>query len=126
MPDHFRAFAKASGNADWDASVTAVYDLITKMQTMFAPTTGLVSDFIKDTNKNPSPVGVMEADALPMEQLTTDYDYNACRVPVRLGTDLAVSGEPPARAALAHPNAFLTTQTAGHPSMSHSRYTLAR
>jgi endo-1,4-beta-D-glucanase Y len=125
MPDHFRAFATASGNTTWNASVTSVYDLMNTIQTKFSPMTGLVPDFVKKTDADPSPVAVTEADALLMEQLTTDYDYNACRVPWRLGTDLVVKGDPAAKTVLGKLNAFIKAKTGGDPAMILDGYSLA-
>jgi len=125
MPDHFRVFATATGRADWNASVTAVYALMNRMQTMFSPMTGLVPDFVKGTDGDSTPVAVSEADMLLMEQLTTDYDYNACRVPWRLGTDLAVNGEPAATTVLGKLNTFIKTKTGGDPAKILDGYSLA-
>lgn len=125
MTDHFRTFAKVTKDDFWSGAITAVYGLMTKLQTMFAPNTGLVPDFVKDTDTHPTPVGVAEAVTLLGEDLTTDYDYNACRVPWRLGTDYVVNGDPAAKTVLTNLNNFIKAKTNGDASMIMDGYTLA-
>ncbi|HXI57814.1 MAG TPA: glycosyl hydrolase family 8 [Polyangia bacterium] len=125
MPDHFRQFATVSGNADWTAAVDASYKLFDVMQTKFAPKTGLVSDFVKHTDGDPQPVAVGDADTMLGEDLTTDYDYNACRVPWRLGTDYVVNGEARAKSILTKMNTFIKTKTNNDPAMILDGYSLA-
>jgi endo-1,4-beta-D-glucanase Y len=90
MTDHFRAFGKASGAPLWNETVTSIYKLVDYTQTNLSPMTGLVPDFIKDTNTEMPKVVPTSFTNNPMylgEELKTDYDYNSCRVPWHVGTD---------------------------------------
>ncbi|MFI6095629.1 glycosyl hydrolase family 8 [Lentzea sp. NPDC051213] len=89
MIDHFRAFRKATGDAAWDTIRTAHQNLITSLQQNFAPGTGLLPDFVENTNSSPRP---------PAGQVLEDpndgkYWWNACRVPWRIGADAVTSGD---------------------------------
>ncbi|HXU82324.1 MAG TPA: glycosyl hydrolase family 8 [Polyangia bacterium] len=128
MPDHYRAYGKATDAATWMASVSAVYKLVDYTQTNFSPMTGLIPDFIKDTN-TPMPAVVPVSFANnPMylgEELKTDYDYNSCRVPWHLGTDYVASGDAAVKARLAKINTFIRMKTGNDPSKIVDGYSLA-
>jgi endo-1,4-beta-D-glucanase Y len=126
MPDHFRAFAKANKDSYWSDAVAAVYKLIDTMQTKYAPKTGLVPDFVKNTDKDPLPVPLEEANDpnYLSENLQADFDYNACRVPWRMGTDYLVTGDPAGKTILSRFNAFITDKTKNDPSMIIDGYSL--
>jgi endo-1,4-beta-D-glucanase Y len=109
MPDHFRAFAAATGDRDWIKVSETCYRLIDSMQTQFSPTCGLVPDFIIDVDKNPAP---------PLRKLLEGkhdghFYFNSCRVPLRLGIDFLINGEPRARRALEKMNAWIERETGG-------------
>src|SRR5208283_4797190 len=57
MLDHFRAFENAisasADKTDWSEAVEATYGLINTVQTKFSPSTGLLPDFVVDTNTSP-------------------------------------------------------------------------
>lgn len=55
MIDHFRAFKAATGDTFWDSVVTATQNLIAQQQAAYAPNTGLVADFVVNTNTTPKP-----------------------------------------------------------------------
>ncbi|WP_394539848.1 glycosyl hydrolase family 8 [Lysobacter enzymogenes] len=89
MLGHFRGFASKLGDSYWTGVLDAHQNLIVKMQGSYAPNTGLLPDFIVNTNTTakPAPANFLEAD--------TDgwYSWNAGRVPWRIGIDAAVSGD---------------------------------
>jgi endo-1,4-beta-D-glucanase Y len=127
MVDHYRAFAKASADAFWMGSVDAVYRLVDFMQTNFAPETGLIPDFMMNTNTAmPAqvPLSVTNQKGGLEEGLHTDYDYNSCRVPWRLATDYVVTGDPKVKARLTKINAFIQKQTGGDPAKIVDGYSL--
>jgi endo-1,4-beta-D-glucanase Y len=127
MVDHYRAFAKASADAFWMGSVDAVYKLVDFMQTNFAPETGLIPDFMMNTNTAmPAqvPLSVTNQKGGLEEGLHTDYDYNSCRVPWRLATDYVVTGDPKVKARLTKINAFIQKQTGGDPAKIVDGYSL--
>ena len=55
MADHFRAFRKATGDAAWDTIRSAHQNLISTLQQNFAPNTGLLPDFVENTNSSAAP-----------------------------------------------------------------------
>ncbi len=120
MPDHTRSFEAATGNAVWTTLREHTYDLIASLQTAYAPTTGLLPDFVKNPLDAAAPVagGFLEG---PQDGR---YYYNACRDPWRLAVDVLVSGEPRAKAALDRINAWIRSTTSDDPANIKSGYKL--
>ena len=89
MPANFKAFEKATGDERWDKVVDNNYKLFLHMQAEYSPNAGLVPDFIVHINKTPKPA--------PPHYLESRYDgeynYNACRVPWRVGLDYLLMGD---------------------------------
>ena len=92
MFGHFRAYQAATGDAFWGTVIDRSLQLTELMQTKFAPSTGLVPDFI---------VGTDTADPAPAPAYgggdRSEYDghfyWNACRNPWRWGSDYLLSGD---------------------------------
>lgn len=85
MPAHFLNFSAASGAAIWKLAIAATTQATEHLQTTYATTTGLVPDFtVRESagspNVKPAPAGFLEG---PHDG---HYNYNAGRVPWRLGT----------------------------------------
>jgi endo-1,4-beta-D-glucanase Y len=112
MPGHFRAFARATGRTSWSAAVDAVYRTVEVMQARYAPQTGLLPDFVVHADAHPAPAPAPFID----EKRPSDYDYNSCRVPFRLGADHVLTGDPRAGAALARLDAFAMRTSGGDPA----------
>jgi endo-1,4-beta-D-glucanase Y len=119
MVDHFRAFATVSPS-DWLPTIDAHLDLATQMQATYAPTTGLLPDFITDTTDEPKP-----APAKFLEAPTDgDFAWNACRTPWRLGVDALVSGDDRSIAAVRKMTAWIRKATGDDPSAIGESYKL--
>ena len=120
MPGHFRCFAAASGDRDWLKVNETCYRLIAAMQTEFSPATGLIPDFIIEVNRSPAPP--------PGKHLEGKHDghyyYNSCRVPLRLGIDFLIHGEPRAKVALEKINTWLEAATGGQAARVCAGYSL--
>jgi len=120
MIDHFRSFARASGDQGWMAVVDAHHALVKKLQDGFAPSTGLLPDFVEHTDTSAKPAGA--------SYLESDSDgrdgYNSCRVPWHLATDYIVSGDPRAKAEVDKMNAWIKTKTASSPAAIRDGYEL--
>jgi endo-1,4-beta-D-glucanase Y len=120
ITDHFKAFSEATNNSDWNNIIDKCYDLIDEIQTNYSSSTGLLPDFIINTNTTPSPAGA--------EYLEDIYDgkyyYNACRVPWRLGTDYLVNGDIRAKSAITKINTWLLISTNGHVNNISNGYEL--
>ncbi len=121
MTDHFRAFGRVTQSSDWDAVVDAHYSLVATMQGSWSKETGLLPDFISDTNTSaPKPA---RADFLEGGN-DGNYAWNSCRVPWRLGTDFVVSGEARAKSALTALNAWVRKATGNSPGKIDAGYLL--
>ena len=113
MADHFRAFRTATGDSAWDTIRAKHQDLIATLQSKYAASTGLLPDFVQDTNSTAKPaVGKL------LEETATDgkYWYNACRDPWRIGADAAVTGDGKSLAAARKMNSWIKSKTGGDPS----------
>jgi endo-1,4-beta-D-glucanase Y len=109
MPDHFRSFAAATGDADWQKVIDTSYRLIGAMQANFSPTTGLIPDFIIHLDKTPTPASGKFLEG----KHDGHFYFNSCRVPLRLGLDFLLQGEPRAKVALEKMNAWIKADTGG-------------
>lgn len=118
--DHFRAFRKATGDTAWDTIRTAHQNLITSQQTTYAPSTGLLADFIVNTNTTPKPA--------PGEVLEGphdgDYSWNACRDPWRIGADAITSGDSASLASARKLNSWIKSKTGGNANSIQTGYKL--
>ncbi|MFD8207957.1 glycosyl hydrolase family 8 [Streptomyces sp. NPDC059695] len=112
MVDHFRAFRAASGDTTWDSVRSAHQTQISRLQSTYASGTGLLPDFVVDTNTTPKPA--------PGQVLEDPNDgaywWNACRTPWRIGDDAVTSGDAGSLAAARKLNGWIKTKTGGDPN----------
>ncbi|MFC9596265.1 glycosyl hydrolase family 8 [Streptomyces sp. NPDC056944] len=112
MVDHFRAFRAASGDTGWDSVRSAHQTQITRLQSTYASGTGLLPDFVVDTNTTPRPA--------PGQVLEDPNDgaywWNACRTPWRIADDAVTSGDTTSLAAARKVNGWIKTKTGGDPN----------
>lgn len=89
MPTHFRAFYAATGDGFWTNVESKCYAMIEELQTNFAPATGLVPDFaVAEAGRwKPAKPGFLEG---PHDG---EFNYNACRVPWRIGWAAVGTGD---------------------------------
>lgn len=120
MIDHFRAFKTATNDPFWDSAAAAAGNLIAQQQSKYAPSTGLIADFVVNTNTTaaPAPANFLEG--------STDgqYSYNSVRVPWHLGTDAVVYGDAASKAAAQKITAWFRAKTGDDPSKIVSGYKL--
>ncbi|MFI6797918.1 glycosyl hydrolase family 8 [Streptosporangium canum] len=121
MIDHFRAFRKATGDATWDTVRTNHQNLIASQQATYAPNTGLLADFVVNTNTTPKPASgqVLE------DPNDGKYWWNACRDPWRIGDDAVTSGDAKSLAAARKLNTWIKGKTGGDPSKIAVGYSLS-
>ncbi|SEB76642.1 glycosyl hydrolase family 8 [Streptomyces sp. TLI_105] len=112
MVDHFRAFRAASGDTTWDAVRSAHQTQISRLQSTYASGTGLLPDFVVDTNTTPKPAPgqVLE------DPNDGSYWWNACRTPWRIADDAVTSGDATSLAAARKLNGWIKTKTGGDPN----------
>jgi hypothetical protein len=121
MIDHFRAFAALTGDGAWEPVVAAHYQLVSRIQGVFSPRTGLLPDFVVAKTI----AGATPAAAHYLETAHDGaYKSNSCRVPWHLATDYVVSGDPKAKKALAGINHWIREKTGGDPARIVDGYTL--
>lgn len=121
MPGHLRAFAKATGDSFWDQVRTRSETAVSQLQSQYAPNTGLLPDFVVNTNSTPKPA--------PANFLEGPYDgkysWNACRDPWRLGADAISASGSAAAAQVRKMNTWIKSATGGDPSKIQSGYSLS-
>jgi endo-1,4-beta-D-glucanase Y len=121
MIDHMRAFRVATGDTAWDTIRSAHQTLITNLQSQYASSTGLLPDFVIDTNTTPKPPSgqVLES--------TNDgkYYWNSCRTPWRIGTDAVTSGSSASLASVRKMNTWIKSKTGGNPGSITDGYSLS-
>jgi len=120
MLGHFRAFGAKLGDSYWTGVLDAHQNLITRMQSSYAPNTGLLPDFIVNTNTTPKPAaaGFLEGDH------DGHYSWNAGRVPWRIGIDAAVSGDTRSRAAARKLSVWIRGKAGNNPNNVKAGYKL--
>ena len=111
MTDHFRSFGAVKDPATWDGLVDSSYEIITWVRNFYSFGKGLLPDFIL------SPLSLPEPAPANFLKGSTDgtYDYNACRVPWRIGTDYLVSGDVRAKSELLALTSWIEGATGGNP-----------
>jgi endo-1,4-beta-D-glucanase Y len=120
MPDHFKAFERATGDKRWQKVVDNNYRLFVRMENNYSPDAGLVPDFIINVNRKPIPAKPYFLEA----KYDGNYNYNACRVPWRIATDYLTSGDPRAKAINGKINHWIRETTKGNPDNISAGYTL--
>lgn len=123
MPTHFRAFGQTTGDAVWGRVIAETQSVTNRIQTQYSPVTGLLPDFVvpisgSDHTPRPAYPNFLEA--------TTDgdYNYNAGRVPWRLGADALLNGDPVSLAQTRKISRWIHGAAGGDPSRIRSGYAL--
>lgn len=121
MPGHLRAFAAATGDSFWDSVRTRSETAVSQLQSQYAPNTGLLPDFVVNTNSTPKPA--------PADFLEGPYDgkysWNACRDPWRLGADAISASGSAAAAQVRKMTTWIKSATGGDPAKIQSGYSLS-
>jgi endo-1,4-beta-D-glucanase Y len=120
IPDHFRAFQKMTGRAQWGAVVDKSYSIMESLQRNYSPDTGLIPDFVRHVDGTPAP-------AKPNYLETKhdgDYYYNACRVPFRVGLDYLLNGDPRSKVLVGKMTRWVRQETRDDPAKIAAGYSL--
>jgi len=100
-PSYYRAFAQATGNAGWNQVIQTVYDTLANLLNAGNgnASNGLVPAWsTSDGVPNPHVWGDSSA--------PTNYQYDSCRTPFRIGLDFCFNGEARAQAYVAKTSQF--------------------
>jgi endo-1,4-beta-D-glucanase Y len=121
MIDHMRSFRAATGDTAWDTILSAHQSIITNLQAQYAPSTGLLPDFVvnTDTTARPAPGEVLE------DPNDGKYFWNSCRTPWHIGTDAITSGNAASLASARKMNTWIKSKTGGNPNNIAVGYSLA-
>ncbi|MFI5734852.1 glycosyl hydrolase family 8 [Kribbella sp. NPDC051587] len=120
MIDHFRAFKTATGNAVWDTIRTKHQTVTTSLQNNYAASTGLLPDFVINTNSTPKPA----AGQVLEDPNDGQFWWNACRDPWRIGADAVTSGDAASLASARKLNTWIKSKTGGNASSIATGYKL--
>lgn len=121
MGSHFRSYAARTKDALWLGLLDNVYWLAEKVQLAHAPETGLIPDFIQgalSAQPRPASHGFLEG------ARDGSYAYNACRIPLRFGTDFLMSGDERARRMTQRITRFARKAANGDPRQLRGGYHL--
>jgi endo-1,4-beta-D-glucanase Y len=121
MPSHFRAFARATGDTRWNKVIEHTYDLFNVVISKYSPEAGLLPDFIQSVNHKPHPAKPNYLEA----RYDGAYNYNACRVPWRIGVDYLLYGDKQAKAIDTKINQWLRSTSEDNPDNISAGYSLA-
>jgi endo-1,4-beta-D-glucanase Y len=119
-PQYFGAFARATGDGQWWVIQAAHRRAVTRIQTVYSATTGLLPDFVQWSAGEARPA---RGEVLETEH-DGDYGFNACRTPWRIGLDAITSGNAASTAAARKITRWFRSTTGGDPGTVRSGYTL--
>jgi endoglucanase len=120
MPLHCKSFERATGDLQWKKVVDRNYTLFSYMQESFSQDAGLIPDFIIDINRHAKPAkpGYLES------RYDGCYNYNACRIPLRIATDYLFTGDIRSREMIRKINRWIRETTSGKPDNISAGYRL--
>lgn len=121
MPAHLRGFLAFTDQAWWVQVIDNGYWLIDRLQSQYSPSAGLVPNLIaRADSNNPEPAENAEGDGLDGA-----FHGDACKVPLRLGTDYVSYGDQRAKRLLHRMNAFVRGEAKGDASLVSGGYDLS-
>ena len=121
MPATFKSFNHASTDSNWRKVVDKNYTLFGLCQRKYSADAGLIPDFILHINSHPIPARGRYLES------TYDgcYNYNACRVPWRIGLDYILNGDKRSFQLVEKINHWIRETTGDRPANISAGYTLA-
>ncbi len=119
MTAQIRAYYEHTGDNFWTNVNDECYYIIDEITSNYAPSTGLMPDFVINATPQPAPPNFLEADT------DDDYSWNACRYPWRVAMDYGHYGTIEAKTAMDNVSSWLISATANNPSNIKAVYTLA-
>jgi endo-1,4-beta-D-glucanase Y len=121
MPLHCRSFGDATGDVQWKKVIDKNYALFSRLQKTYSRDAGLVPDFITGINRNAKPAKPRYLES----KYDGCYNYNACRVPLRIATDYLLTGDNRSYKMIRRINEWIRKTSSGNPENISAGYTLA-
>ncbi len=121
MPLQCKSFGEASGDIKWKKVIDANYALFAHLQNTYSGDAGLVPDFIIGINRNAKPAKPRYLES----KYDGCYNYNACRVPLRIATDYLFTGDHRSYEIVGKINHWIRETCSGNPDNISAGYTLA-
>ena len=121
MPLHCKSFEDATGDAQWKKVIDKNYVLFSHLQKTYSQDAGLVPDFITGINRNAKPAKPRYLES----RYDGCYNYNACRVPLRIATDYLLTGDNRSYEIIRRINQWIRETSSGNPDNISAGYTLA-
>ena len=121
MPLHCKSFEYATGDQKWKKVIDKNYALFSHLQNTFSQDAGLVPDFIIGINSNAKPANPRYLES----KYDGCYNYNACRVPLRIATDYLLTGDNRSYEMIRRINQWIRETSTGNPDNISAGYTLA-
>ena len=125
MPAHFRVFRTVSGDPGWDKVINNNYRLFKFLTATYSPEAGLLPDFISHIGAVPDARAVPARAHFLESRYDGAYNFNACRIPWRIGTDYILNGDPRAAEIITKINRWIRTTTRDNPDNISAGYSLA-
>lgn len=119
MLGHMRAFYAVTGDQTWLNVINNLYTVYSDFSSSYSSTTGLISDFVVGNPPQPAP-----SDYLGEFLETNEYNYNACRMPLRIVMDYAVSGDARGKAIVDKIATWIKGKTSSNPNNVKDGYKL--
>lgn len=117
---NFRAFRQVSNNPIWDDVILQSQQVMLELQNEQNPKTGLIPDFIVHDD-----TGFIPAPPFFLENITDgDYNYNAGRIPWRVGLDVLIHNDPTSSEIVQKISHWIENSTAGNPTQIRAGYKL--
>jgi endo-1,4-beta-D-glucanase Y len=113
---NFRAFANASNDSTWLDVIAQSQQVMVGIQSQYSPQTGLMPDFI--VNGAPAPANFLE------KETDGAYNYNAGRVPWRVGLDALLYDDETSRAIVQKISRWIEASAQGNPANIRAGYQL--
>jgi endo-1,4-beta-D-glucanase Y len=121
MPLQCKSYEDATGDAKWKKVIDKNYALFSQLQKTYSQDAGLVPDFITGINRKAKPAKPRYLES----RYDGCYNYNACRVPLRIAMDYLLTGDSRSYEIIHRINHWIRETSSGNPDNISAGYTLA-
>lgn len=111
MMSHMHAFYQETNDNAWLNVINNLYNVYNQFSNKYSAATGLISDFVVKDPPEPAPRNYLNE--FPE---TNEYNYNACRVPLRIVMDYAQYGNTDARNIAEKMVSWIKQKTGNNPA----------